>query len=1185
MNKNKRIITKTVALALAAVMLLLAVPIGVMAETPENQEETVHSSVEESVETVVPEVQTTEQQEAESQDAEIPETEPAAEEVFEMKEETPAVKPKAAPLRAAGGTADFWADPNWGDGDLIYYGNVDGKTTPAYCIDHGADNPQSYYTQIDPVFYANQLGYVMKHGYPNEDWGLPAAEAQYLTQAAVHGVIGVDLLNISDGLQPASYVYDVVWGGGNFSIAVNLMNQAKANATAADAAYVRFWYPTGNPSSQRVITPLPYVPEGYLNITKSISKKSGDIKLVKESAVPDATTGNKNYSLEGAEYGIYSNAACTQLVGTMTTDSNGSAEYKGLDLKLYYVREIKASKGFRLSSEVITYDLRELEKKYALDAVYTVNGNGKTYTLTCNASTGKSNTLTLEEGTYTITESSAATGTERNTGSQSVTVKSEQTTSITSGIAVDVPLTFEMAKTVKEDPLMVPIGLLIVKPDKETEKQFPQGDGSLNDAKFFVKYFDDLFTTEKEEPSKPVRSWTFKTDEKGETKFTDDPSYFVSGSAIYKDVNGKPALPIGTITTLETAAPEGYLLNEDLRIMTINLEETEGTVQAVLTIYDKDGNVIDEKETVVEHEPEDMNLRCPEQVIRGGVSIQKVSKETGLPYPQGAATLAGTEITIYNVSPQPVLVEGTEYTNGNAVLSIVTDQTGFAQSGEKDLPHGTYYAIESKRPEGYLPNEDWKVYFEIREDGKIVDLSSDPLEDQIARRGFEFKKTIEGEERVANCLFEVTMTATGETHYIVTDPNGVFNSRKYEANNKNDDAVTKNEDGSYTVDESKLSYKNNVWFSMDSEGNVVDPVEGYDAFVYGDYEFKEIRTSANVGLNLITFHGYVFEDDYYLENDGLIYDLGTKDDKEVNIGTTATDAEDGDKLVSKIGQVKITDRVEYSGLTKGKEYTVEGTLFDKNTGKLMTDAEGNIITSSVTFKAKCKNGYVDVEFVFDGALLTETKEIVVFESLYEEGQLAVVHNNPDDVDQTLEVEEPEIGTTLTEKQTGGHKAIASEKITMIDTISYKNLKAGETYFAEGILMDKETGEPILDDAGNEIKASATFVAAGKEGTVDVVFTFSGVTLSGKHVVAFEKVLYEEKEIAVHADIEDVDQTVEIEEPEKPEEPTPTTPDYPKTGDDSDLILWMLIAGFAVITATTGIIVYKKRSKGNKSKGN
>ena len=97
-----------------------------------------------------------------------------------------------------------------------------------------------------------------------------------------------------------------------------------------------------------------------------------------------------------------------------------------------------------------------------------------------------------------------------------------------------------------------------------------------------MQYFDELFTDPEGMPTNPVRSWTFKTDAKGESFYTDDPAYFVSGSAVYKDVNGNPALPIGTIAVKEDAAPEGYLLNEEVNLVSIELEEVDGEVQARL---------------------------------------------------------------------------------------------------------------------------------------------------------------------------------------------------------------------------------------------------------------------------------------------------------------------------------------------------------------------------------------------------------------------------------------------------------------------------------------------------------------------------------------------------------------------------------------------------------------------------
>ena len=54
---------------------------------------------------------------------------------------------------------------------------------------------------------------------------------------------------------------------------------------------------------------------------------------------------------------------------------------------------------------------------------------------------------------------------------------------------------------------------------------------------------------------------------------------------------------------------------------------------------------------------------------------------------------------------------------------------------------------------------------------------------------------------------------------------------------------------------------------------------------------------------------------------------------------------------------------------------------------------------------------------------------------------------------------PEIGTTATVD--GEHTAEPAGEVTIVDTVTYKNLKMGETYKLSGILMDKSTGEPLL----------------------------------------------------------------------------------------------------------------------------
>ena len=118
-------------------------------------------------------------------------------------------------------------------------------------------------------------------------------------------------------------------------------------------------------------------------------------------------------------------------------------------------------------------------------------------------------------------------------------------------------------------------------------------------------------------------------------------------------------------------------------------------------------------------------------------------------------------------------------------------------------------------------------------------------------------------------------------------------------------------------------------------------------------------------------------------------------------------------------------------------------------------------------------------------------------------------------------------TTATDGDSGTHEGQAREDLKIVDVIEYTGLIPGETYTAKGVLMDKATSAPALDDDGNEITAEATFTAEESCGEVEVTFTFKGRTLPGKSLVAFETMLFEGEEYMVHADIDDVDQTVNV----------------------------------------------------------
>lgn len=115
--------------------------------------------------------------------------------------------------------------------------------------------------------------------------------------------------------------------------------------------------------------------------------------------------------------------------------------------------------------------------------------------------------------------------------------------------------------------------------------------------------------------------------------------------------------------------------------------------------------------------------------------------------------------------------------------------------------------------------------------------------------------------------------------------------------------------------------------------------------------------------------------------------------------TTATDKTDGDKTLASSGMVTITDKVCYTNLKPGKEYTLTGTLMDKATGGPLM-VEGKPVTASKTFTPQESDGCENVDFTIDGSMLVG-KTTVVFERLEHDGQTIAVHTDINDEEQTV----------------------------------------------------------------------------------------------------------------------------------------------------------------------------------------
>ena len=618
--------------------------------------------------------------------------------------------------------------------------------------------------------------------------------------------------------------------------------------------------------------------------------------------------------------------------------------------------------------------------------VYTdSNCSNKVATLTTNAS-GNANTVSLNPGRYYVKETKAPKG--------YFTDSQVYTADVSGANRESSPVKLSVSDNPANDPMSMLLGKFDGQKTYNGAGNLPQGSASLAGAEFTVDYYATLdyksYDDLKNADVKPMRSWTFSTDSNGFCSF--DIAHFVSGDAFWYRLDGTPALPRGTVVIRETKAPMGYVKSDE-------------------------------------------------------VSFQKIQEN-------------------------------------NSVEGVIT-----------------YNAPE--------------------------------VAEQVYRSDIEFtKKADNGSDRLAGVPFKVTSLTTGESHIAVTDENGYFSSASswnaHDSNtNANDWALT----ASDTIDSTKLDANAGFWFGNNSvlDGNgttsTSDAVKADNklgALPFDTYSVEELRCSANEGYALINTTVTV-------TRDAKTIDLGTFDDPEPEIHTTAYDASDSDHYVG-VGTVKISDKVEYSHLVAGKTYTVIGELHDAATGDAVT-VNGQAITAEKTFTAEDSAGSVTLDYAFDSYDL-KGKTLVVYETLTDaKGAKLAEHRNKSDVSQQVTVLTPKLSTSAVGDADNSKSVTAEGDVTVTDYVRYTGLTAGQTYTLTGTLMDKSTKKAFVDADGNPVTATAEFTAEAESGTATVTFTFdaSGIK-TGTKLVAFETISTNGVEIADHKDINDIDQTVTVKAP-------------------------------------------------------
>lgn len=482
----------------------------------------------------------------------------------------------------------------------------------------------------------------------------------------------------------------------------------------------------------------------------------------------------------------------------------------------------------------------------------------------------------------------------------------------------------------------------------------------------------------------------------------------------------------------------------------------------------------------------------------------------------------GNNDEILNVSFGLYADEDLKASNGTVIpkdglLEIITCNEKGKATFTTDLPIGSYYVKEISTDSHYiLSDKKYPVVFEYAgQDTATVHISvndGEPIENEIIYgtiKGLKIDR--ETGENIAGALF------------------GLFN-----------------------INETEFTEETAILTSESNEEGIFT----FENVPYGEYIVRELKPAEGYLPNEENYQATVSEDEEVIE-------ITVENDKIPELKTTATI--DGKKEVGATEVFTLEDLVEYKHLVPGKEYTFKGILMDKTTGKeLLIDSKK--ITSEVSFTPEEPSGEVIVSFEFDARYIKEDTDIVVFESLYSEDKELAVHAEIDYEGQTVTVKIPKIGTKASIE--GKKKFTANGDITIDDVVSYKHLTAGKEYTIKGVLMDKSTGKQFLVD-GKEVCSEVTFIPETADGGVTVSFSFDGSAITkDTEIVVFETLYRDKTEIAVHADIDDKDQTVTI-------HPQPE-PEKPQTGDNSNLGFYIGLGSVAVGGMIAFLIIKFKR---------
>ena len=413
------------------------------------------------------------------------------------------------------------------------------------------------------------------------------------------------------------------------------------------------------------------------------------------------------------------------------------------------------------------------------------------------------------------------------------------------------------------------------------------------------------------------------------------------------------------------------------------------------------------------------------------------------------------------------------YANGTVVDTVTTDENGSAAS--KPLYLGKYTIRETKAPYGMVLNDEEKPV-ELTYAGETVKLTETSAEFYNERQKVEVS--------LSKILGKDETFGIGNNGEILSVQFGLYAAEDLTAT-----------DGSVIPTYGLLEIAN-----CNENGSIAFKT---DIPVGAKLYVKEIATDSH----------YILSDEKY----PVTFEYAGQDTALVEIKANGGEAIKNDILYGSVKGLKIDRETEKPivgarfGLFRSNEtvFTAENALLIAESGEDGIFAFENVPYGNWLIKElQPADGYLANDEIYPVRI-------------GENGQTIGITVVNDRI--------PEIKTNAA---VDGEKEIcATEVFTLTDTVSYSHLIPGKEYVLKGALMDKNTGKAFTEN-GEAVTAKTVFTPETPNGTVTVPFTFdSRLIKENTSLVVFETLYKDSKELAVHADIEDENQTVKVTVPE------------------------------------------------------